>query len=84
VAATRGHSRPLLVSHWVNNVVDADAEGQRGEGLRVSRIIGPLPGIAKVHVVAYGYLDAAFVIVNGTPSRRDSVFLVSPSGKHIL
>src|SRR5271170_2457846 len=68
--------RILLVRHRVRDVVDPDAESERGVLFRILGVVGVLPGIAQVHVVADGDHEAAFVVVDAAPVGDEAVFLV--------
>src|ERR1700733_16113895 len=58
-----------LMRHGVNNIVDADANAERGVLFRILGIVGVLPGIAQIHVMADGHHEAAFVVVDAGPMR---------------
>src|SRR5688572_2979937 len=66
--------------HCVDDVVDTDSVCQRCEAFRIVGVIGPFPGVTKVHIVADGHLEPVFVVVNATPARNDAVSLVSHTG----
>src|ERR1041384_5911511 len=56
--------------HRIDDVVDPDAYPEGGIPLRISRVVGVLPRVAKVHVVANRHHDALVVIENSAPVRR--------------
>ena len=60
--------------HGVNDVVNADADPERGVFLGIFGIVGVLPGIAEVHVVADGDHEPAFVVIDAAPMRHEAVF----------
>jgi hypothetical protein len=62
--------------HAVENVVKPHAECHGCEGFRVIWVVGPLPCITQVHVVADGDNYAPLIIADGTPFGLISVFLV--------
>src|ERR1035437_5606611 len=74
--------RSTLVGHGVGDVVEGDADAQRGVFLGIERIVGVLPGIAEVHVVAHGDYHAAAIVVDAAPVRDLSglAFLVGEVG----
>jgi hypothetical protein len=43
----------FLVRHRINDIVDANANSERGEFLVVSRVVGPFPGIAEVRLESH-------------------------------
>src|SRR5207245_6719756 len=61
--------------HGVDNVIDAEPDSQRRVLLRVLGVVGVLPGVAEIHVVADGDHEAAFVVVDSTPARCDAIML---------
>src|SRR5579884_1000759 len=63
-------AQKALVRHRVDQIVEPDADAERGEALGILRVIGMLPGIAKVHVVADRDHQAAVVVVDAAPVRR--------------
>src|SRR5438034_9916331 len=64
------------VRHGVDDIIDADADSQLGELFRIARVIGVLPGVAQVHVVADGHHEASLVVVDAAPNRNPTVMLV--------
>src|SRR5579862_6404874 len=74
----------ILVSHRVNNVIDADANAERGILFRILRIVGVFPGIAQIHVVADGHHQASAVVVDSAPARLEAVELVDAAGAEEL
>src|SRR5450432_1512145 len=56
-----------LVRHRVDHVIDADADAERRVLLRVFGIVGMLPGIAQVHIVADGGHEAALIVIDASP-----------------
>ena len=71
------------MGHGVHDVVEDDAESKSGKFLGILRTVGPLPGVAEVHVGADGDHDAAAIVADGAPLRHIAVFLVSPAGVDI-
>src|SRR4051812_17993822 len=63
------------VSHGIDDVVDGDTVTQGSVLLRIPRVVGMLPRIAKVHVVADGNHHSPLIIHDGTPSRGHTIFL---------
>ena len=70
--------------HAIDDVIESDAKGHRGKSLRVIRVVGPLPCVAQVHVVANGDDDAALVVADGAPFRLIAVLLIGAAAPHIL
>src|SRR5450755_421825 len=73
-----------LMRHCVNDVVDAHAISLRSVTLGVTRMVGPLPGIAIILVKANGHHHPAVVVVNGAPMRRFTVLFPDPAGVPVL
>ena len=65
--ADRAGARGRLVGHGVDDVVEGDADAEGGVFLGIERIVGVLPGIAEVHVVAHGHHHAAAIVVDAAP-----------------
>ncbi len=72
------------MGHWVNDVVDSDAVGQRCKALWIPGIVRPLPGISKVHVMADGDLHPTPLVEDSKPAWLHSVLLIGPSRPDIL
>src|ERR1700678_2923267 len=71
--------------HGVNDIVDANANPERGVFLWILGIVGMLPGIAQIHVVADSHHQAALVVVNTAPMRLVAVlFRYAVSINHLL
>src|SRR3954447_14143476 len=64
-----GNRRSPSMRQRVNNVIYADPHTERGESLRVERIVGVLPGVAQVHVVADCDHQSAVIVENPPPVR---------------
>src|ERR1035437_7673213 len=45
----------MLVRHRIDDVIERDANSQGCVFLGIQRVVGVLPGIAQVHVVAHGH-----------------------------
>src|SRR6202034_200559 len=73
-----------LVRHAIHDVIEPHAKCHRCERLWISWIVGPLPGVAQVHVVADCDHDAAFVVADRAPLRDVPVFFIRPPRPHIL
>src|SRR5450631_2260855 len=73
-----------LMGHAINDVIEPHAKGHRSEGLRIVRIVSPLPCVAQVHIVADGHNNSPFVVADGAPFRLISILLVGASGPDIL
>src|SRR5947209_14481552 len=61
-----------LVSHGINQIVDAVPVSQRGHVFRIFRGIGVLPRVANVRVVVHGDHHAVPVVIHGAPGRAGS------------
>src|SRR6202034_3167274 len=86
VAHREPHSRfpARLVRHAIHDVIEPHAKSHRCESLWISWIVGPLPGVAQVHVVADRDHDAPLVVADRPPLRDVSVFFIRPPRPHIL
>src|SRR5690348_18401486 len=73
-----------LVGQGVHYVINTDADAERGKLLIVLGVVGVLPGIAEIHVVTNGDHQAALVVVDPAPARRNPILLVGPAGPQIL
>src|SRR5262245_17688970 len=75
----------VSMSHRVDQVVHTDAQSEGRKILRVLRIVGMLPGIAEIHVVADGDHPAAAIVINAAPVRLFAglALLVGPAGFEI-
>jgi hypothetical protein len=76
--------KPNLVRHRVNHVIDADADAESRELLRIFGIVGVLPGVAQIHIVADGHHQAMMLVIHAAPVRLVAVVFVSPAGTDIL
>src|ERR1700754_1343190 len=65
-----------LVSHAVNDVVQSYAKSHGCKYFWIVGIIGPLPGVAQMHVVTDRHHNPPLVVTNRTPLRLISIFLV--------
>src|ERR1700733_2762967 len=75
------HVNPsCLVSHGVGNVVEDDAKSKSGKLFGVLRAVGPLPGVAEMHVGADGHHDASVVTADGAPLGHVAVLFVGSAG----
>src|SRR4051794_22059019 len=72
------------MGHAIEDVVEADPEGHGREGLRVVRIVCPLPCITEMHVVTDCDHNASLVISNGAPLGLIAIFLVCSASPYIL
>src|ERR1700735_3419721 len=71
--------------HGVNDIVDANANPERGVFLWILGIVGMLPGIAQIHVVANGHHQPALVVEDASPMRFVAVlFWYAVSINHLL
>src|SRR4029077_18543932 len=61
-----------LVRHRIDDIVDADADPERRESLRVSRQVGELPGIPDIRVEGDGHHQPSLVIAHAQPLRSDA------------
>ncbi len=61
--------------HGVDEVIHSDAHAERAVLFGVLRIIGVLPGIAQVHVVADGDHEPAFIVIYAAPFGIVGTFL---------
>src|ERR1019366_4728917 len=68
----------------IHDVIDAYPKSQRGELLRIARIVSPFPGIAEVHVVANGHHDAALVVTDRAPFPDVAILFVGPARAYVL
>src|SRR5580704_11330162 len=68
------------MSHGVGYVVEDDAKSKSGKLLGVLRAIGPLPGVAEMHVSADGHHDAPVVAADGAPLGYVAVLLIGSAG----
>src|SRR5258708_2980510 len=76
--AERGNVRAAVwrsVRHGVDDVIHADADSEIGKLGGIFRIVGVLPGVAQVHVVADGHHEPAFIVVDAAPARYNAVIL---------
>src|SRR5260221_272647 len=74
----RGRVRAAVwrsVRHGVDDIIHADADAEIGKLGWICRIVGVLPGIAQVHVVADGHHEPALVVVDAAPARHHAVIL---------
>src|SRR4051812_3683931 len=55
---------PTSMTHCVDQVVDADANAERGEFFGVIGIVGVLPGIAEIQIVTDGDHEAAVIVID--------------------
>src|ERR1700687_5463931 len=78
-----GHA---LVRQVVNEVIHRDPIREAGPLLGIAGVVGPLPGIAQVHIVANGDDDPAFFIGYGAPVLGSSalVFFVGDPALEVL
>src|SRR5437870_1904787 len=72
------------VGHRVRKVVDADANSQRSKFLRITRLIGILPGVAEIHVMADRHLYPTLVIVYAAPACLIAILLVCSAAPNEL
>src|SRR5579862_1239851 len=88
VAHREAHSRSCLparlVRHAIHDVIEPHAKSHGSKIFRISRIVGPFPGVPEVHIVADGNDHAAFVVANGAPLWDVTIFLISASGIYVL
>src|SRR5258708_3522413 len=70
----------VSVRHCVDHIVHADPKPECGEPFRILRIVGMLPRIAKVHIVAYGDHQASLVVVDAAPARFEAVVFIGEMG----
>ena len=68
--------RVASMRHRIGDVVHGYADAQGGELLGIVGIVGVLPGVAQIHVVADGDHQAALVVVDAAPGARVAVLLV--------
>src|SRR5690606_16235424 len=61
------------VRHRVNYVIDGEAIREGGHRLGVAGIVGMLPGVAEIHVEVDRDHEAAAIVVDAAPVRRDAV-----------
>src|SRR5258708_38683488 len=59
----------LLVCQIVDEIVHRGLVRERRPLFQVARIVGPLPGVAHIHVVADRRDDAALRVANAAPVR---------------
>src|SRR5881227_2489880 len=59
----------ILVTHRVDHVIDRDAKAEIGVLDGIDGIVGVLPGVAEVHVMAHRDHDAAVVVEDRAPVR---------------
>jgi hypothetical protein len=82
-----GSRGPPSVRHGVDDVIHSDTYAERGEPFGILGVVGVFPGVAKVHVVADGYHQAAVVVVNAPPVRRtagEGILFVDPVAVDVL
>src|SRR5579883_2985837 len=75
---------PKSVRHRVDDVVDPDANAKSGELFVIARLVGPLPGIAQIHVETDRHHQAALVVVDAAPVGIVTVLLVRPAAAEVL
>ena len=68
----------------VDEVIHRDAVGHVGPFCRIGRVVGPFPRVAQIHVVADGYFNAAFVVIDALPVRFVAVLFIGAAGAEIL
>src|SRR5689334_1748079 len=69
-------SATSLMRQIVDPVVDSDAVRQSRKPLVVTRVVGPLPGVAQIHVVADRHHDAALIVIDRAPVLGPSVLVL--------
>ena len=65
------------MSHGVDDVIYTDADAERRILLGIFGIVGVLPGIAQIHVMADRHHDPALVVINAPPVRIESILLIN-------
>ena len=66
--------------HRVSNVIEDDSKRKAGKLLGIFGTIGPLPGVAEMHVGADGDHDAPMIVADGAPFGHIAVLFISAAG----
>src|SRR5581483_11015985 len=64
------------MTHRVDQVIHPNSHAERGESFRILRIVGMLPRVAQIHVVAHGHHDPPLVVIDAAPARLVAIVLV--------
>src|SRR5689334_16940377 len=63
------------VAHRIDEVVDGVTIRERRERLRITRVIGVLPGVPEVHVEIDGHGETTVFVMDSSPVRSEAVLL---------
>jgi len=73
----------MLVGHGIRDVIQDDAKRESGKFLGILRAVGPLPGVAEVHVGTDRDHDSTPVVADGAPLWHVAVLFISAPGSDV-